>query len=430
MTRRRRLACGGAWLVPILASVLLAGCGARDSKEQVIRFWAMGREAEVVTALVPEFERAHPGIRIEVQQLAWTAAHEKLLTAFAGDATPDICQLGNTWIPEFGALGALEPLDERIAASKVIDRKDYFDGIWATNVLGGRVLGVPWYVDTRLLFYRKDLLARAGYDHPPKTWAEWHEMLRAIKREVGPDNFAVLLPLNEFEPLLVLALQQPEPLLRDGGRYGNFESASFRAALGFYSSLFNEQLAPAVTDTQISNVWLEFARGYYSFYITGPWNIGEFRRRLPPDKQDSWMTAPMPGPDGPGVSSAGGSSFAIFRRSKHKDAAWAFVEYLSQPEIQQRFHALTGDLPPRRSAWTSRELTGDPYTQAFRVQLERLRPVPQVPEWERIMEEMRLAGERVSHRTQTIDEAVTQLDARVDQLLEKRRWMLDRESHK
>ena len=64
MTWRRRLACGGAWLVPILASVLLAGCGARESKEQVIRFWAMGREAEVVTALVPEFERAHPGIRI------------------------------------------------------------------------------------------------------------------------------------------------------------------------------------------------------------------------------------------------------------------------------------------------------------------------------------------------------------------------------
>ncbi len=188
MTWRRRLACGGAWLVPMLASVLLAGCGARETKEQVIRFWAMGREAEVVTALVPEFERAHPGIRIEVQQLAWTAAHEKLLTAFAGDATPDICQLGNTWIPEFGALGALEPLDERIAASKVIDRKDYFDGIWATNVLGGRVLGVPWYVDTRLLFYRKDLLAKAGYDHPPTTWAEWHAMLRAIKREVGPDN--------------------------------------------------------------------------------------------------------------------------------------------------------------------------------------------------------------------------------------------------
>ena len=54
---------------------------------------------------------------MRVQQIPWTAAHEKLLTAFAGDATPDVCQLGNTWIPEFAALDALEPLDDRVATS-------------------------------------------------------------------------------------------------------------------------------------------------------------------------------------------------------------------------------------------------------------------------------------------------------------------------
>ena len=87
-------------LVPIVAAlVLAAGCGPSTSGETVLRFWAMGREGEVVTALLPEFERANPGVRVKVQQLPWTAAHEKLLTAFAGDATPDVCQLGNTWVP-------------------------------------------------------------------------------------------------------------------------------------------------------------------------------------------------------------------------------------------------------------------------------------------------------------------------------------------
>ena len=74
-------------------------------------FWAMGREAEVVAELLPAFHSRHPDIRVRVQQLPWTAAHEKLLTAYAGDALPDLCQLGNTWLPELSALDALEPLD-------------------------------------------------------------------------------------------------------------------------------------------------------------------------------------------------------------------------------------------------------------------------------------------------------------------------------
>ena len=105
---RRRLLAALACAGP--AAILGAGC-ARRRDDNVVRFWAMGSEGEVVTKLLPEFERAHPGIRVDVQQLPWSAAHEKLLTAFAGDATPDLCQLGNTWIPEFVALQALEPLD-------------------------------------------------------------------------------------------------------------------------------------------------------------------------------------------------------------------------------------------------------------------------------------------------------------------------------
>ncbi|NLW97969.1 MAG: extracellular solute-binding protein, partial [Xanthomonadaceae bacterium] len=77
--------------------VLLAAC-ARDDGATTIRFWAMGREAEVVADLLRDFEREHPGIRVELQQIPWTAAHEKLLTAWAADALPDVCQLGNTWI--------------------------------------------------------------------------------------------------------------------------------------------------------------------------------------------------------------------------------------------------------------------------------------------------------------------------------------------
>jgi multiple sugar transport system substrate-binding protein len=386
----------------------------------------MGREGEVVAALLPEFERDNPGIRVKVQQLPWTAAHEKLLTAFAGDATPDVCQLGNTWIPELTALNALEPLDRYAEASAVVRADDYFAGIWDTNRIDGALYGVPWYVDTRLLFFRTDRLARAGFSGPPVSWPEWKRVLAAVHEEGGRDRHAMLLPLNEVEPLLALALQQDDPLLRDGGRWGNFTSAGFRRALEFYLEVFRHGWAPMLATAAVANVWTEFGRGRFAFYISGPWNIGELKRRLPREQQDSWMTAPLPGPGGPGASIAGGSSLVVFRASRHKAAAWRLVEFLSQPTVQQRFHALTGDLPPRRTTWDDPALANDVHARAFRAQLERVKPAPKVPEWERIATEIRLVAERAVHGEVSVDEAARVLDARAARILEKRRWLLAR----
>jgi len=420
----RRFAC----LLALLAAALAAGCAGPADGTVRLRFWLMGREAEVVSQLLPEFERRNPGVRVAIQQLPWTAAHEKLLTAFAGDALPDLCQLGNTWVPELAELGALEPLDARAASSGEIRQDDYFPGIWSTNRVDGVLRGIPWYVDTRLIFYRKDILARSGFDHPPRSWDEWAREMQAVKAHVGPERYAILFPLNEFEPLLALSLQGDNGLLADGGRAGDFHDPAFTQALAFYVAAFRNGWAPAMSNTQISNVWTEFGRGFFTFYVSGPWNIAEFQKRLPPERRGDWMTAPLPGPHGPGASNAGGSSLVVMAKSRHKDAAWKLVEYLSEPAVQERFHALTGDLPPRRSTWALRSLASDPYARAFRDQLERVRPTPAVPEWERIVNEMQLVAEQVVRGAIPIGQAPGELDRRVDAMLEKRRWMLDRRS--
>jgi multiple sugar transport system substrate-binding protein len=406
--------------------ILLSACSPSTSPRQTLHFWAMGREGEVITQLLPEFERRNPDIRVEVQQLPWTAAHEKLLTAFAADALPDLCQLGNTWVAELAALNALATLDPLVAGSKVVVANDYFPGIWDTNIVEGSLRGVPWYVDTRVLFYRSDLLKKAGFDKPPRTWTEWERALAAVKKEVGPSRYAILLPLNEFEPLLALGLQQHDSLLSDDGTRGRFSSTGFRRALDFYAQMFRKGWAPAMNESAISNVWTEFGRGYFSFYISGPWNIEEFKRRMPAEHRGDWMTAPLPGPAGPGASTAGGSSLVIFRSSRHAQAAWRLIEFLSEPDMQVRFHALTGNLPPRRSTWRDKQLAGDVYAKAFFDQLERARPAPKVPEWERIMNEMQLTAEQVVSAGADIEHATKALDRRVDAILEKRRWMLAR----
>lgn len=405
-----------------LAAPLGLGACAGRAQAGTIRFWAMGNEAANVPALLPGFERANPGLRVAIQPLPWTAAHEKLLTGFAGEALPDVAQIGNTWLAELAAIGAIAPLPSAEHALLA----DNFDAVLDTNRIGGTPFAVPWYVDTRLQFYRADLFARVGYAAPPSDWAGWKQALHSVKRAAGDGNFAILLPLNEFEQLLTLGLQQEEPLLRDHGTRGNFSGPGFKAALGFYKSLFDEGLAPIASATQISNVWNEFARGFFSVYISGPWTIGDIRKRLPAAFQPKWKTAGMPGPGGAGASAPGGSSLVVFAHARDPAAAWKLVRHLSTPDVQAEFNALTGDLPARRSAWDMAGLSRDPLMQPFGAQLERARAVPKVPEWERIVTEMQVVAERMVRGQFSVNEAAAEIDRRADQLLEKRRWMMER----
>ncbi len=427
MTRGRDFA------LPALALALLfgvAGCGgpSNDRGVTTIRFWGMGREGEVVGTLAKEFERAHPGVRVVVQQIPWSAAHEKFLTAHVGGSAPDVSQLGNTWIAEFAALGAIEPLDARVAASSTLSRADYFPGIWDTNVVDGTTWGVPWYVDTRVLFYRSDLLARAGYDAMPGSWAEWRAALAALKQTMPAGTDAIFLPANEWTQPMIFGLQAGSSVLADHDTRGAFSEPEFRRGFDFYASLFRDGFASPIGNQEMSNLYQEFARGSFAMYVTGPWNLGEFKSRLPDSLQDAWMTAPLPGPDGPasGVSTAGGSSLVVFKSSKHKDAAWRFVEYLSLPEVQSRFFHLTGSLPARRSAWADSALAGDPRARAFATQLERVRATPKVPEMEQIAIRLQERAEAVIRGAQTPEQAMEALDREVAQLLEKRRWLVAR----
>jgi multiple sugar transport system substrate-binding protein len=416
--------------VPFLLVIAMAACGnAAANDVETIRFWGMGREGEVVAELIREFELEYPGVDVQAQQIPWTAAHEKLLTAHVGDAAPDVAQLGNTWIAEFSAIRALEPLDAWIAASATIDASDYFDGIWATNIVQDTVWGVPWYVDTRLVFYRSDILAAAGYDSLPQSWDGWMEAMHAVKRVIGPDRYPLFLPTNEWAQPAIFGLQNDAQLLTEDG-HGAFSAPAFRDAFEFYLGLYHSGLAPAMGQYDVANPHQEFERGFFTMWITGPWNMGEFKRRLSPEVQDKWATAPLPGPTGvaSGYSHAGGASLVMFAGSRHKDAAWKLIEFLSRPEQQQRFHELTGSLPARVETWERADLANDRYARAFREQLERVRPLPAVPEIESIMTALLQHAETAIRGGASADDVLRALDRTTDRILEKRRWMLAREA--
>src|SRR5438045_1578430 len=198
---------------------LCAACSRADARpdEGELRVWAFGAEGEALAPIAREFEQKNPGVHVRVQAIPWSAAHEKLLTAYVGGALPDVVQVGNTWIPELVALEAVLPVDEQVG-----DLTDVFPGILDTNVLDGRTLGVPWYADTRLLFYRDDMVRAVAGTSRPRTWGEWVATLDRVQARGGAGHSAVLLPLQEWQTPVILALQRGAPLLSDGDTRGAF----------------------------------------------------------------------------------------------------------------------------------------------------------------------------------------------------------------
>lgn len=393
-------------------------CAVRRT-EQRIEFWGLGREGEVVAEFLPQFEK-ETGIVVDIQQIPWTAAHEKILTAHVGNSLPDVAQVGNTWISELVAVDAIMPIP-----ATLVPRADYFPGIWDTNVVAGTLYGVPWYVDTRLLFYRTDMIPT-----PPRTWSEWLAVMERLKRESkNPDFYPIIMPTNEWPQPVIMALQRGAVLVDDEG-HARFDDPRFIEGFAFYIDLFRRGLAPTVSNTQVANIYQQFGDGHFAIFISGPWDVGNLRTRLTPEQQKTWSTAPMPAPDGtpyPGVSLAGGSSLVIPKHSRNPEAARKLIAFLSRPEVQARFYELSGDLPARRSAWRVPKLVADRELAGFRTQLDRTVALPRLPEAENMVISLTEIGQLAVRGQYDARKGALALDDKIEKMLEKRRWVLTRE---
>lgn len=420
--------------VIILFILLFSGCSKSNEENKIITFWGMGSEGEYIKKLIPEFEKDFSNVKVKVQMIPWTAAQEKLISAYASDNLPDVFQLGNTWIPQFVALKAIEELDKSIKNSNVISDTNYFKGIWETNRINNNIYGIPWYIDTRLLFYRTDILAKAGYKSPPKTWSQFYDVSLKIRNNFkDKDKYAVYLPTNEWAPFVIFGLQTGAQILRDQNCYGNFSGEKFKRAFNFLINFHKKKLAP-IGISQVNNVYQAFADEYFSMYISGPWNVNEFKKWMSGDLSDKWMTAPLPCPDNLaagdsiGLSLAGGASLVLNNKSANKIAAWKFIEFLSKKSTQLKFYKLANSLPAVKQAWQDSTLRNDKYMKAFFKQFQHVTETPKIPEWEQIaFSKIQQYAELAARNVLTTDEALEKLDKDVNIILEKRRWLLGKE---
>ncbi|HZN20904.1 MAG TPA: sugar ABC transporter substrate-binding protein [Micromonosporaceae bacterium] len=381
VSRRR-----GVAVLACACLLALAGCG-RDEDEGgasgpavsegkatgEITVWAMGTEGEKLSVLADDFMKENPEAKVKVTPVPWDGAHDKIATAIAGRQTPDASLIGSTWMGEFAKTGGLD-----VTPADIAKKEDFFEGAWNTTVVNGTSYGVPWYVETRLLYVNTDVAAKAGVTSAPKTWDELKAAVKAFKEKGGATWGINLQPggTGSWQSVLPFVWQNGGDVY-SGDKF-TLDSPQTTEALAYYKSFFDEGLAPK--DLPQGSLEPSFVKGQIGAFISGPWHIGLLKEQGGADKFTVWH---MPGKQA-ATSFIGGGNFAVFKDAKDRDGAWKFAAYLSRPEVQVKWYQTSSDLPAVKKSWEDSALKADPLLSAFGDQLNDAKAPPTIATWEQV----------------------------------------------
>ncbi|WP_319458358.1 sugar ABC transporter substrate-binding protein [Micromonospora sp. RTP1Z1] len=405
--------------VTLAAVLALAGCG-RDSgggnqgaakpvgegkAKGDITVWAMGTEGEKLSVIADDFMKENPDAKVTVTAVPWDGAHDKLATAIAGKQTPDVSLIGTTWMGEFAKTGGLD-----VTPSDLIKKDDFYEGAWNTTVVDGTSYGVPWYVETRLLYVNKAIATKAGVTTPPKSWDEFKSAIKALKDKGGAKWGVNLQPgqTGSWQTVMPFVWQNGGDVAKDGKF--TLDSPEAVEAFAFYKSFFDEGLAPK--DLPQGALEPAFVKGQIGAFVSGPWHVTILKDQGGTGKYDLW---PMPTKQS-GTSFVGGGDLAVFKDAKNRDGAWKFVSYLSRPEVQAKWYKTATDLPAVKKGWDDPALSGDPQLSAFGKQLEDAKSPPTIATWEQVaaaidaeVEKMCKTGEKAEDAAKAMQQQATSI---------------------
>jgi multiple sugar transport system substrate-binding protein len=356
-----------------------------------ITVWAMGAEGEKLPELAKEFEAANPGAKVNVTAIPWDAAHDKFTTAITANKTPDVAMVGTTWMGEFAGLDALDPTPSQI------DKSVFFEGAQKTTEVGGTSYGIPWYVETRVLFYRSDLAEKAGYDAAPTDQAGLKEMAKAMQTKAGA-KWGIGLQAGgtgSWQTLMPFAWSNGADLTKDDGKAYNFDSPEILEATKYYQSFFTDGIsnksAPATPTTEP-----DFASGAVPMFISGPWMMSAVEKVGGEGFKDKYNVAPIPAGTAGSSSFVGGSNLAVFKNTQNRDTSWKFVQWLADPKVQAKWYTMSTDLPSVKSAWEDPALKVDEKLAVFGKQLETAKAPPSFATWEQVVSSFDTELEKVT----------------------------------
>jgi multiple sugar transport system substrate-binding protein len=348
-------------LPALVSSALLVATGCARNKGQetaatviTVSGSAVGREGDVLRAQLARFMKLHPEIRVVQRQTPDAADQRHQLYVQwlnAGVSEPDVLQLDVIWLAEFAAAGWIRPLD-----NYGTDMTAFFPATREAAMWKGKLYALPWFADVGMLYWRTDLLA-----HAPATLAELVAQAQASQAQAGiADGF--VWQGARYEGLVCVFLEHlgafGGQLLDDAGNVAVDSEAAARALTFMRDCISRQAIVPrSVLTWQEEQVRYDFQNGRAVFMRNWPYAYAMMQDPAQSRVAGRFAVAPMPAtPAGHPTAALGGAQLAINARSKHPDAAFTVIRFLTQPEQMLERARLIGQFPARQALYQGRDL--------------------------------------------------------------------------
>jgi multiple sugar transport system substrate-binding protein len=334
-------------------------------------------DADMVQRVLNEFEQQFH-VQTQLQQQSWGNAWSELVKVSLYNHGPDVSEIGSTWVNDLNAMNSLLPFSKQ-QIDDLGGEEAFLPSSWKSGVLPqtGEVLAVPWLADTRLLFYRRDLLKKANIDEASAfiSPSALQETLTRLKES------GVAVPLAIPTHKTRMTLQNASSWVWGAG--GDFisednkqtllNSPETRLGLRQYFELgsFLPDNAFELDDTQSDALYWQ---GKAAVTISGPWLLKDRTiQRLV--VQNTGITFP------PGVPFVGGSHLVMWKHSHFEAEAFQLVRFLTGLRFQTTHLHQLGLLPARAEALAAEENAIDPIYQMLNDGLRIGRSFTMTPLW-------------------------------------------------
>ena len=382
-----------------LASTLMLSASTFAFAQTTLRIFTGGQQRpDVMRKIVDEYEKRTPGVKIEVEVGGATSEQQQqyLNTVLASkDSALDVVLIDVIRPAQWAAAQWAEPLDAFLGADKDKVMARYLPAYREANIVGGKVIALPYFADAQFLYYRKDLLEKHGVQ-PPKTWAELKTSAEKIMKAEGNANLSGFqtagAPIEGTVCSYLVPLWGTGSNLTNAGGKLNLTGAEARKPFELWAELKASGVTPPnLAEIPTDRIRQNFQAGNLLYGMT--WGYVWQRSQGDADStvKDKVGVVPLPGFSADKAATCiGGWQLAVSSYSKNKKAAFDLALYLSSPEVAKAQAIAASHLPVFAEVYSDPEvLKANPwFAQALPVvQTARARPVS--PSYPRISEIIR-----------------------------------------
>lgn len=343
--------------------------------------------------IVDAFNRSHPDIQVELEQLpgGWEEYNQKINAQIAVGDAPDIGRLGVAFVSQYVSKGLLEDLSPYV---NQLDMSQYYEEAFDQYWEGDHIYGIPTGIYSLGLYYNKDLFDKAGIPYPPLdwndtwTWEQWRNTMQSLT--VGDGATKQYGGYVDMHPERSLSY-----IYSAGGGFLNEEknaavinSPESKEALTFLASLIRDGYAPTPAETQVMPVSEMFKTGRMAMMVDGLWMMPSMA------KIDGfkWGVAPIPGKNGQGTTINYVDSYVVFKGTKHPEEAWEVLKFFQSEEAENiLIDNNLGGIPTLKSIVDKRgkdmfnPLSAEEKAVWFD-SVDHSRPLPFTPNWSELMD--------------------------------------------